>query len=757
MTRLIFAFALGLLAVQALPVLPPWWLGFAVLLPAFWPWRHRAFVLALACGFALTLWRAEWRMAERWPIAQQGTVVAATGHIASLPELSREGQANTWRFVFEPEDARLPSRIRVSLYRSPLTLRGGECWRFSLRLKSPHGSANPGGFDYEGWLFQQGIGATATAKEPVACEARGYYPVLQLRQQLRERLQGWLPGHPAQALVIALVMGDDSAVSDADWRAFRHTGTTHLIAISGFNLAIVAGLVFWLWRWAWPLWPRAALAVPAQKAAAVAAAVAAAFYALLAGFEPPVMRALLMLLVALAALFLQRTARPLQLLALAWGVIVLADPFAVLAPGTWLSFAAVAAIVFLASGRLHAGPGWRQLLWVQLGLSLLLAPLTLYWFQSTAGLAGFINLLAVPWFALLTPLALFAVLLASLLPVAGLPLLQATAEGMRFTTEALHALALTHGGSALALAPAPASLLLALLGLLLLLAPRGVMLRPLGLLCLLPLAFAPAQGPVRGFSLLALDVGQGLSVLVRTANHSLLFDTGPAYGESFDAGEQVVLPALRALGVQKLDVLLVSHADLDHAGGAAAVKRGLPVLQARGALSATPCVAGQHWEWDGVRFTVLNGPADAVGEKKADNNGGCVLRIASGSFSALLPADIEREAEARLLAQLGAQGLKADVLLAPHHGSKSSSSEAFVAAVNPELVIFSAGFANPFRHPRPEVVERYLTLGSTLHMTGHEGAVGLQIDPVTGLGPVQVWRNRWPRYWQAPWLPVPGS
>ena len=765
MLRLIFAYTVAVLATQALPALPAWWLGALALGVALLPWRYRPLTLALAAGFALTLWRAEARLADRWPEARQGEEITVSGHIASLPELAQEQWSarkhkdaglpqHSWRFSFEPSQGALPTKLRTSWYRTPEIVEGGECWRFTLKLKAPRGSQNPDGFDHEGWLFRQGIGANATVRAAERCDVAGFYPVLRLRQQIRNRIEASLPASPARAVLTALVLGDSAGLRDADWSAFRLTGTSHLVAISGFNLAIVAGFVFFLLRWLWGVSPLLTNRLPAQKAAAVGAALIATFYALLAGFEPPVTRALAMLLIGLVAVFLKRTAHPFRVLALAWAVILLADPFAVLSAGLWLSFGAVAAIIWLASGRLSAESGWRTAVRVQLMLTLLLAPLTLFFFQGTAWIAAFVNLVAVPWFALLTPLALVAVLLLWLVPAFAMPLLQFTERALSGTHTVLKALAETHADGWLAAAPPSAALALALLGAALLTVPRGVPLRVLGLLCLLPLALPPQTAPTRGFTLTALDVGQGLAVVVRTAHHSLLFDTGPAYEEGFDAGRAVAVPYLLGQGVQRLDTLLVSHGDLDHRGGAPAVRAALHPLQERGAMAGTPCAAGQTWEWDGVHFSILNGPLDAVGESSSDNNGGCVLRVETGKHAALLPADIERAAEARLV-QDHPEVLRADVLLAAHHGSRTSSTLHFVDAVNPEVVIFSAGYANSYRHPRQEVVERFQRLGSALHMTGHEGALTLHVDPDTGVSEVQAWRQVWPRYWWADVLPVP--
>lgn len=768
--RIVLAYTAGVLLLAALPRWPSLavalpWLLLAVLVEALLSRRRPAFcgwLLPFAAGFGLAMARGEAQLDQRWPLERHGEDVVVEGIVASLPEESRdtaprrrkdEGGDRVWRFVFAPADAAaqgLPARIRSSWYRTDEVLRGGDCWRFTLRLKTPQGSANPHGFDYEGWLFRQGVGATATVRAAERCESLGGYSVLRARQSIHERMQAWLGEGPALALTAALVIGHDAGLRDADWDAFRLTGTSHLVAISGFNLAIVAGFAWWLLRWAWSAVPALCLRLPAQQAASAGAALVAAGYALLAGFEAPVLRALLMLWVLLAALLLDRLAAPARLLGLAWGLILLADPFAVLSPGLWLSFGAVAAIFWIAQGRIGREPSWKLALRVQLLLSLALAPMTLHFFHGLSWIAPFVNLVAVPLFALLTPALLLALLLAAALPVMGLPLLQLLAAVLDVIHVALRALAESHADQWIAASPPAAALLLALLGVALLSAPRGIPLRGLGLLCLLPLLLPPDRAPQRGFELTTLDVGQGLAVVVRTSRHSLLFDAGPAYEEGFDAGASVVAPYLLGEGVARLDLLIVSHGDLDHRGGVPAVRRLLRPRRELGALAAEPCRAGDRWHWDGVDFELLHGPGPD--DDDGDNNASCVLRIATGGYAVLLPADIERRTEAALVRAMS-EALRADVLLAPHHGSKTSSTPAFVAAVQPKLVLFPAGFRNHYRHPRPEVVARYAAQGAALHMTGQEGALRLHVDPEHGVGAVQRWREAGARGW---WLmPLP--
>lgn len=682
---------------------------------------------------ALAAWRIEAALAERWPPERHGTDHAVAGRIASLPE--REGA--TWRFEFAPLDPALPRRIRVAWYRADQAPRGAECWRFTLRVRSVHGALNPGGFDYEGWLFRRGIGATATVREAARCAEPVHDPVLAVRQGLVDAIRAALAGHAATALVVALAVGDSSGLAGADWDALRLTGTTHLIAISGFNIAIVAGVAWFLGRWSWALWPRLCLALPAQRAGLVCAAVAAGGYALLAGFEPPVQRAVLMLWIVLAALWSHRPARPARVLAVALGAVLLLDPLAVLSPGLWLSFGAVAAIFYVSLGRLRAPGSWHALVWLQLLLAIALAPLSLFFFSGASGVAPLVNLLAVPFFTVLTPWVLGAVLALPLSARVGEPLLRLAADALELFREALGAIA---SGPDFWIAASPPGPLLALAvpGIALLFAPRGVPLRLLGAACLLPLFAIPPTPPRGGFEVSVLDVGQGLAVVVRTARHTLLYDAGPAFEDGFDAGASIVAPFLLRQGVRDVDTLVVSHGDNDHAGGAAAVRRLLRVRREIGG-DGEPCRAGTQWEWDGVRFALLH--PDAASWR--DNDGSCVLRV-QGPFSVLLPGDVEAEAEAHL----AGPSLRADVLVAPHHGSRTSSTPAFVAAVRPEVVVYSAGWRNPFRHPRPEVVARYAALGARQFVTGASGA--LVLSP-TGDGiDVRAHRREAARFWNAP-------
>lgn len=746
---LALAFTAGVLLVHALPALPSLFSLCALAAAALWPWRGRLLLLAGVLGLALTTWQAQRQRAEQWPASRDLEERWVQGTIASLPErsldLRDEGEAPelTWRFSFapRPHEAGVPSLVRVSWYRADAELAGGQCWRFRLRLRSPHGSLNPGGFDYEAWLFRQRLGATATVREAEPCGVAPGYRVLKLRQALAARVDAVLGERPGGALLKALTLGATAGLHDADWDVLRLTGTTHLIAISGFNLALVAGFAFFVLRWTWSAIPRACLWLPAQRFALLGSVALAAAYALVAGFEAPVARALFMLLAVLLATLLHRPAEPGRALAFAWLAILIADPFAVMAPGLWLSFGAVAAIFYVAGGRWRREPAWRAAVRVQLFLSLVLAPLSLHYFHGLAWAAPFVNLVAVPLFALLTPLCLLLLLASLVSAAAAATLLPPAAWMLETLMSALGWLAAHWPGAWLPAAPPAAALALAVLGCLLLFAPAGLPLRAAGMLCVLPLLWPPQPPPRGGLELTVLDVGQGLAVVVRTAKHSLLYDAGPAYEDGFDSGASIVAPFLLRQGLRDLDLLLLSHGDNDHSGGLPAVRRLLAVRREIGTSAGEPCRDGAGWEWDGVRFTLLQ--AEDLG--LSDNNSSCALKI-DGPFSVLLPGDIERQAEARLLDRHAAL-LPADLLLAPHHGSKTSSTPAFVAAVRPRLVIFSSGWHNRYGHPRPEVVRRYLDCGARLAMSGEAGALTVFRDDESLR--LERWRERAGRFWNA--------
>lgn len=763
MTSGALAFVAGVLLLQQQGELPAaaWLWGLpACLALGIWGRGLRP-AAAVAAGFLWAAGCAHLRIADRLAPELEGRELQVVGVVSGLPAVGVRGL----RFDFEPETAppgvRLPRKIRLAWYAPPPPAPGpeahpGERWRFTVRLRRPHGQVNPYGFDYEAWLLERGIGATGYVRRfpaPLRVGARGGTRdrIERAREAVRERFLRVLGATPAAGILAALAIGDQRAISSEEWRLFQRTGVTHLMSISGLHVTLVSGLIAWLVAFGWRRLPRLCVLLPARKAAAAAAVAAALAYTLLAGFGVPAQRTLLMVCVVALALWSGRVVSPVRTLALALGAVVLADPWAPLAPGFWLSFGAVAIIFYVAAG--WTGSERRILQWgrIQWAVTLGLAPAALLLFGQVSLVGPLANAVAIPLVSMVvTPLALLgaAVPLDAILQLAAW-----LAERLLEFLEVCAALPLAVWQGR---APPPWTVLLALAGVGWLLAPRGLPWRASGLALMLP-AFAlraPAPAPGEAW-ITTLDVGQGLAVLVRTADHALLYDAGPTFAGGGDSGERTVVPLLRASGVARLDAMVLSHDDADHIGGALSVMENVPTdallssLPARHpalALAATNrrCVRGDGWEWDGVRFALL-APRVEDYSSRSGNDLSCVLRVSAGSRAMLLAGDIEHAAEAALASD-APPALRAEVLLAPHHGSRTSSSSAFVAATAPRWVVFSVGYRNRFRHPNGAVLARYLAAGARLLRTDRDGAVGVRLG-AQGVR-VEGERARRARYWR---------
>lgn len=736
---------LGTLCVYSLPRLLPW---YAFLLPlplCLVPWGGRWIVVSMLVGLLLASYQAHDRLGARLPHSDQSQDLWLSGQIADLPE--HEGR--DWRFLFVPDEGGL-RRIRVTWYRSEHIVQAGECWRFLLRLKAPHGLLNPGGFDYEGWLFREGIGATGYVREAEHCAvdsvaktATGRHLLLVQRQRLASALAVRLGEHPMQGFVLGLTLGEAGAITDAQWRTLRRTGTTHLISISGLHITLAAGFVFFIARWLWSAWPRLCLVQPAQRIAAFPAIVAAIAYALLAGFSIPTQRALVMLLVVMTALLLSRRLVPSRLLALAMIAVLVYDPIAALYPGFWLSFGAVAWLLYSMAARLGPIPRWQVWLQPQWVLALALVPACLFWFGEFSLVSPAANLVMIPVFSLLIPWLLASVALLDTLP--GDWMLALGVDFLGWVWLLLAKLGDMPYSFWSWQPPTVAMLAMAVLGLMLLMAPRGVPAKPMGLILCLPMALPGQSAPPHGhLDFALLDVGQGLAAVIRTQNHVLLYDTGPAFSGGLDTGETVVLPYLRQLGLRQIDTLVLSHADIDHRGGLDAVRMGIPVRQEIGTDSGIACTAGMGWQWDGIGFEILH-PPDS---RWTGNDGSCVLRITAGAHALLLTGDIQSVAEQELLWTVP-EKLAADVVVVPHHGSRSSSGLDFVSAVQPDLALVPAGWANRWGFPKPDVSARYEASGARIEVTGIHGALQFRMCPEHGVEQLTRWREQSRRLWRA--------
>lgn len=698
-------------------------------------------LLWVILGFGWALLRAGGVLAGEWPAQDMHRDVVLTGVVIGVPERN----TRSTRFEFAVESALLdgrrvehpPGYARLSWFGPRPMLHPGERWRLTARLKPPHGYMNPGGFDYEEWLFSRGIRATGYVRDPATAVRLGEtsgvkVSVDRMRQWLNRRLHAVLGDDGNAGVIAALVLGLRGDIPEERWRILLQTGTNHLIAISGLHIGLIAGLVFALMRRIWGAIPVLALRVSAHQGAAVAALFAAAGYALLAGFSIPTQRALVMLLVVMGGVLLKRRVRPFQSLSLALTAVLLFDPFAVHNAGFWLSFAAVGFILYAVVGRRHgASPfAWKDWGRVQWALAVGLLPLSVALFQRAAPVAPLANLLAVPWIAMLVlPLALIGTLGLAVWPSVASAVLHLTAWLLGFMWPALEWLSRLPGAHWRLGLGASWVLPLALLGAIVVLAPRAWPARWVGWVLIAPLLLPASAAPEPGaWRLTALDVGQGLALTVRTAHHVLVYDAGPRYGPRFDAGEAIVGPFLRTQGITRIDRLVVSHPDMDHRGGVASLLAAFNVSETTGPQGPHACRAGQNWRWDGVVFAFL-GPDDSTGGKRNDRS--CVLRISGTGGSALLLSDVEKSGEQGLLAHAPGR-LAADVVLVPHHGSRTSSSTELVAAVSPRIALVSSGFGNRYGFPDPDVLQRYRAVGADIYDTADSGAISVDFPAQAG-------------------------
>ncbi len=727
-------------------------------LSQIWP-----LLLAGAVGYGWAFTLAHWRLADELAPALEGQDLRVSGTIASMPVGNDRSVA--FDFALDSPPPGVPQRVALRWYAQPddsgpgrPALAAGQRWTLTVRLKRPHGRLNPQLRDGEVRFLEAGVRAQGYVRAkppPAALAPAGDAPGIrleQLRQGIATRLSGALGERRWKGIPLALALGEQSAISQAQWARFRDLGIVHLAVVSGLHVTLVGGLAAALAAW---LWGRLGLATrwPSRKAAMPIALLAAWAYALLSGFGIPVQRSVVMLTVLGVCLLGDQRLRASRMLALALGVTVVTDPWAVLAPGFWLSFLAVGVLLLVGLARPAPG-GYPARLWQALRaqwlIGVAMVPALLLFFQQVSLVSPIANLIAVPVVGLIVlPLSL----LALLLPFDVLPILAerifATLMGLLEFLEAIGPVAWRQA------APPNALLLPAVLACLWGVLPRGTPARSLALAALVPvLAYQAPRPAVGSYEVVILDVGQGLSVHVRTSAHELLFDSGPRWPEG-DAGASVVVPYLRAAGVDSLDLLVSSHPDTDHVGGAQSVAAGIAVRrrvdQPPAAGEATlsgqhaACRAGDGWHWDGVSFLWLSPPAgetSAAGWSRNDRS--CSLLISGAGGRTLLTADIEASAEAWLVARGDLPTV--DLVVAPHHGSRSSSSPAFVDALRARVVVFPVGYRSRFGHPHPQVWSRWAEAGARAYRTDSQGAIHARFDR-EGMH-VSAERASRERYWQ---------
>ncbi len=682
---------------------------------------HLKLVGWLVLGLAINGFAAQSRQAL--PLGWQAKPIVTQGMITSIP--SHSGMVSSFIFkTTELNHHRFSGKIHLSWYGKHPPLIAGQRWRWVVRVKRPHGFHDPGVANYETIAFAKGIVATGyvyTKGNKKLLSNHWYdHPLDRMRERLYKRLQENIPNSPYLGILSALTIGIRDKITQQQWHILQATGTSHLVAISGLHISFMAGLFYGLGALLWRLGPeKFKLSITKPGFASLLSLLGAVFYSALAGFAIPTMRALIMLAFVLGARILRRNISLWQSLSLAIIIILLIDPLATLGASFWLSVGACSALIYGLSGRLYLG-GWvKKSLRTQWVVAVGLIPLSIGYFQQISLISPLINIIAIPWVSFfVVPLALLGILIPFLLKIANF-FLQYLFQWMSWCTLHMHPLlyvSLHHLWQ------------LSLLSALLIISPRGMPGRYCSLLFLLPLCFPKMTTPATGEAwVTVLDVGQGLSTVVQTAHHLLIYDTGARFPNGTDLGQRVVLPFLRYEGLHKIDRVIISHNDTDHIGGLPSILQSLPVGHISSSQpmpfihhAATRCYAGEHWTWDGVKFVILFPPLNI--KEKMKNNHSCVLRITSFGRSILLPGDIEKPAEKILLHNK----VQAEVLVAPHHGSKTSSSANFISAVAPKKVIFSVGYLNPYHLPSPSVVEAYMTKGAKIYSTQKEGAISFK-------------------------------
>jgi competence protein ComEC len=744
LTITLSAFAAGVLCLHQYSELPgPAGVGLLAL-AGLGVLRRRLRVPAAFClGLAWAAWSGQAALAQRLPAALEGADLVVEGEIFSA---QREEGGFTRLVLRAPRTESAadwkPRLVRLSWYGPQQQLVPGERWRLQVRLKQPSGLMNPAGFDYERWLFAQGMDAVGYVYTPeTAQRLENGWNLNRIRGRIADTIASRLDGREARGVIVALAVGERRWISDSQWEALRLTGTAHLVAISGLHVGLVALLCGCVVMRLWRLSATACRNCPARLPGVGAGIAAAVIYALLAGFTLPTQRALIMLLVPALALLARRRVRGWHGFGIALAAVLLWDPFAPLGAGFWLSFGAVGLLIGAGSDR--ARPGWlRGTIQTQIVASFGLLAISVVWLQTAAWISPLANAVAIPLVGLVVvPLTLLGAALLAIAPEAALPL-DLAAWLMGWILYGLEWMA-SHAPSSEALGVPPRAVALAALAGLLLMLPRGFGARWLVVPLLVPLAVgAPASlAPDELLRLTVLDVGQGSAIVLEAGGEAAVYDAGPA-SEGFDAGGQVLLPYLRSRGYREVSWLFVSQATRSRSGGVGELVRNMDIGDARvgeplPVLGERPaCMAGERIRWQGLELEFL---------WPRQRNGPCVLRIHAAGARILLTGDLDAPAERALVRAYG-EDLKADAVLVPRQGNRRSSIPAFVGALSPKYALVSTGYGNRYGYPHPDTVSRYQAVGAELHTTAGQGAIELRVRR-DGTMEIDSQRRRQARYY----------
>lgn len=738
------SFLCGILFLQSFSHLPSvgWMMGilfFSILSIVFCirkKSRYIKFFYGLIAGFFWALFFSyhilSWTLPSEW----EGKTVSTVGYVASIPDVSSHGVS----FLFslrELNHKKTSALIKVNWRESLDALHAGEKWKLSLRLKRIHGLMNPNSFDYEAWAFQEGIRASGyvvvKGENKLIQKNTFHYLLAQLREKLKERIEKIIPKTNTSPWIIALVVGERHGISQPNWEILRQTGTNHLMAIAGLHIGFISGFMYALILFLWKRSSYLMLKLPAHHAAVIASLCIAFIYSAMAGFSLPTERACIMLSSFLIASLLKRHILAWQSWSIALFFTLFINPLNVLDSSFWLSFSSVALIIYGMSGRLSIHSIWWKWGRIQWVIALGLLPISIALFQQCSLVSFIANSIAIP-------LTGFFILPLCLLGSMALFFSNHFGGFILFLADKLLSLlwwiltSFSHLSWSVWYQSIPhmSLIILGCLGVVLLLLPSGLPGRYLGIIWMLPILFYKPEliksGDVK-FTL--LDVGQGLSAVVQTQHHILVYDTGAKLGDNFDIGENVIIPFLRAQHIKKIDGLVVSHGDNDHIGGAPAILKQFPVSFIKTSVPeklpsthTSLCLRGESWNWDHVNFTFLYPPKEKLG---LDNNSSCVLHVTSGNTSILLTGDIEKMAENDLV-EYEKENLSSTILIAPHHGSKTSAENNFLEAVHPQYVLFPVGYRNRYHFPHDMVIEKYQRLGVTQYDTAKDGAIQITLS-----------------------------
>lgn len=752
------AFATGIYCSLQLSFLPSF--GPIICLPVLFILSRRIpvfrYLLLLLLGFYWSLLLISNTTNDHSHADIEGTVVELTGVVSSLTE-TYTGHV---QFLFDVDTIvdskqqhyKSPGTVRLNWYKTQVTPAPGETWQLKAKLKRPYSFMNPGGFDYETWMLRQAIKATGYVKNSRfnqrLDETKTHY-ILRLRYALAQKFKAVLD-KPLLGLVMALSLGDRSQLEINQWQVLTRTGTNHLIAISGLHLGLIAGFIYLLTHLCWRRFYFATQLIPAPTIAAIMSFVGAFFYAALAGFSLPTQRALIMIGVFLFSLLTAKRMLTSNVVCIAIILILIMDPLAIIAADFWLSFTAVILILYITRYRTNKRNLMQRWLYLQCLLSLALFPLLIFWFKQIPFYSVLANIIAIPMIGfIIVPLILLAMIFIYPIPALSAFLYFLTDKLNDVLWSYLSFLSKLDYAVVPVIASNPGILLLAMAGVFIVTMPAGLPGRWLGLFCFLPLIFPLLSDLKSGeFKLSLLDVGQGLSAVVKTKEHVLVYDTGARFSERFNIGDAVLSPFLRAEGIQRLSMLMVSHGDNDHIGGSDALLKNFKIDHVLSSvpekfpfISTSICYAGQTWTWDSVKFEVLH---PLSGSSFTGNNASCVLKVSSQYGSVLLTGDIEKQAENSLVQNIP-DLIKADIMLVPHHGSKTSSTDNFIGSVAPKYGFISAGYRNRFGFPKQDIMSRYESHGVKTFVSYKTGELSAKFAK-TGLI-IEQFRSKIRRFW----------